>query len=147
MPLFARGYKVTTRAELERRIKDIEEKSKKAKADEGFDKAVESLYANIEFAATLNLISLEQEIECKKRIKKAVLEQESWVREHERKVTNDNIVNRKTISDERSARCMSMDEVRKKIEQEKANTGAQQCQNEQIHSAQPKSTDEEQRAK
>lgn len=80
MPLFDGGFKAKAKTELEREIREIEEKSKKAQAEEKnkdaqfiqeFYEASLILNSNLKFAKKLGLISKEQENEYKERLKKA----------------------------------------------------------------------------
>lgn len=76
MPLFERGYRAAAKTELEREIRKIEEKDRKAQKSKDFEKAATAFESNLTFAERLNLISAEQAANYTERMKKAILEHE-----------------------------------------------------------------------
>lgn len=143
MPLFERGYRAAARTELERDIRRIEEKDKKAQTKIGeaeFNKGVDTMYSNINFAERLNLISEEQARAYRERAEKATVEFNNMQKEE-----HDEIVDDFENPRERSERYMSMEDAQAQIAQERADANAQQSHNEQTHSETSKTVDDSER--
>lgn len=138
MPLFDRGYKVRAEAELERKVRELEESNKKEMDAKKFDEMIVALNSNLEFAERLNLISDEQEEAYKERIKRAETEFT-----YEREIEQQNNVE---TNSERSAMGMTMEETQAMIEQLRAERNAKQQQVEQERSQQSRD-DEGERVK
>lgn len=129
MPLFERGYKAAARTELERDIRRIEEKDKKAQTKEDFEEASAAVKSNLNFAERLNLISVEQANDYRDRVEKANQKFLESVAEN--------------IEDqEQQERYMSMQEAQSEIAREKTNTSDKQTQSEQAHSTPNKEEDD-----
>jgi hypothetical protein len=60
MPLFERGYKAAATAELERSVRELEERNKIAQTKADFMKDAASTESNLNFAERINLISTTQ---------------------------------------------------------------------------------------
>lgn len=142
MPLFERGYKAAATTELERRMREIEEKDKKAQTKEEFDASVSSMNSNLTFAERINLISAEQAQAYRERAKEATLQYEQMMRlEYEERT--DSFENPR----ERAKRYLGMDEVQAEIARERAAQAAErEAQQSQAQSHSMKTSDEPERA-
>lgn len=79
MPLFERGYRAAAKTELEREMRKIEEKDRKAQkaqAAKDLEAATAGLESNLTFAERLNLISAQQASAYRERIRKVTQERE-----------------------------------------------------------------------
>ena len=125
MPLFENGSKKAARTELERAIREIEEKNKRTLVEQELNRKIEALNSNINFAEKLNLIAADKADHYRQRLKQIVLEFE---RMQDRELEN--------LIDERY---ISMIEAQAKIEEEK-NT-----QREEDYSSSSKTMDDKER--
>ncbi len=115
MPLFERGYKAAASTELERDLRAIEEKDKKAQTKQEFDAAVQSVKSNLNFAERINLISVQQADALRERVKAAELDYQRMQR-----IEHNDMVDDFENPRERTQRYMTMDEVQAEISREKA---------------------------
>ena len=129
MPLLERGYKAAAATELERSIRDLEERDKEAqtKPDSVFMEDASKLKNNLDFARQLNLISREQAAVYRERVKKAILEFEHI----QRTETRDDMVDSFENPRERAARYQSMDSYTAQILRERAKANVDRQENEQ----------------
>ena len=74
MPLFERGYKAAATAELERSVRELEERNKTAQTKTDFMKDAASTESNLNFAERINLISTTQAEAYRERMLKAHLD-------------------------------------------------------------------------
>lgn len=119
MPLFERGYRAAASTELERDLREIEDKDKKAQTKQEFDLACQNFNSNLNFAERINLIGVQQADALRQRVNAALIEYEKMQRqEHDEKV--DDFENPR----ERSQRYMTMDEAQAEISREKAERNA-----------------------
>ena len=88
MPLFERGYKAAATAELERSVRELEERNKTAQTKTDFMKDAASTESNLNFAERINLISTTQAEAYRERMLKAHLDFERM----QRTETRDDIV-------------------------------------------------------
>lgn len=72
MPLLESGYRAAAKTELERNIRELEEKNRAAQSRTDVSDSASGVESNIMFAQRLNLISEKQALEMKKRIEAAV---------------------------------------------------------------------------
>ena len=80
MPLFERGYRASAQTELERKLREIEEKDKVAQTKADFTASVNSFESNLNFAERINLVSAQQAELMRERAKKATLDHERMYR-------------------------------------------------------------------
>ena len=113
MALFERGYQAAARAELDREVRELEDKDKVAQMLNP-EQAVASVTSNADFAERIGLISEASAMQLRERVKKAQLDYERFQRE-----TRD-IVNDYENPRERAARYQSMDKVLAQINAERA---------------------------
>lgn len=111
MPLFERNYRAAATAELERTLRELEERDKIAETKIDFDKEVFSFQSNLTFAERLNLITSVQSDIMRERVLKA----EQEYRHIQRTETRDDIVDDFENPRERAARYQSMDEYNAEI--------------------------------
>ena len=124
MPLFERGYRAAAKTELERDMREIEDRNKKAQTKTDFEQATTTMGSNINFAERLNLISAKEAAAYRKRLKEVTREMNRAERaEGEGKVRE---------SDMKADGYMTMDEYKVEIEKERAEDAAQQNQAEHI---------------
>lgn len=116
MPLFERGYKAAATAELERSVRDLEERDKTAQTKAAFMKDAASTESNLNFAERINLISVTQADAYRERMLKAQLDFERM----QRTETRDDIVDSFENPRERAARYQDMDSYNAQIAQERA---------------------------
>lgn len=129
MPLFERGYKAAATAELERSVRDLEERDKTAQTKAAFMKAAASTESNLNFAERINLISVIQADAYRERMLKAQLDFERM----QRTETRDDIVDSFENPRERAARYQDMDSYNAQIAQERAKANADKSGGEQSH--------------
>lgn len=141
MPIFERGFRTAAKTELERVVRQLEERNKKELAKKEFYKAVETLDANIVFAEKIELISGEEAEAYRERVEQANRE---YKRIHE--VENSFVADGYENPTERSQRCMDMEEAKREIAQQRLKE-AENYRNEQARSAQVHTSDEPERAK
>lgn len=110
MPLFERGYKASAQTELERKIREIEEKDKIAQTKADFTASLNSFESNLNFAERINLISAQQAEEMRERAKKATMNYEKMER-NEFDTRIDDFENPR----ERASRYMKMEEAQAEI--------------------------------
>lgn len=138
MPLFERGYyKKEARAELEKSVRELEEKAKKEQSAKDFNEKVLTLNSNLTFAVRINLISEALADEYRERIKKAAAERLCVQNAVERQ----EILKRQSNVTEHSVQGVNMAETQAIIEQLRAERNAKQAQ--QANSEQSRSSDEE----
>lgn len=110
MPLFERGYRASAQTELERKLREIEEKDKVAQTKADFTVSVNSFESNLNFAERINLVSAQQAELMRERAKKATLDHERMYRvEYGDRV--DDFENPR----ERASRYMKMEEAQAEI--------------------------------
>lgn len=113
MALFERGYQAAARSELDREVRELEDKDKVAQMLNP-EQAVASVTSNTDFAERIGLISEASAMQLRERVKKAQLDYERFQRE-----TRD-VVNDYENPRERAARYQSMDKVHAQINAERA---------------------------
>ena len=127
MPLFERGYRAAAKTELERDMREIEERNKTAQTKTDFEQATTTMGSNINFAERLNLISAKEAASYRKRLKEANQEMNRAERaEAEGKVRE---------SDMKADGYMTMDEYKLEIEKERAEDAAQKNQAERVQNS------------
>ncbi len=129
MPLFERGYKAAATAELERSVRELEERNKTAQTKTDFMKDAASTESNLNFAERINLISTTQAEAYRERMLKAHLDFERM----QRTETRDDIVDSFENPRERAARYQDMDSYNAQIAQERAKANADKSNGEQSH--------------
>ncbi len=129
MQLFERGYKAAATAELERSVRDLEERDKTAQTKATFMKDAASTESNLNFAERINLISVTQADAYRERMLKAQLDFERM----QRTETRDDIVDSFENPRERAARYQDMDSYNAQIAQERARANADKSGGEQSH--------------
>lgn len=129
MPLFERNYKAAATADLERSVRDLEERDKTAQTKPAFLKDAASVESNLNFAERLNLISVTQADAYRQRMLKAQLDFERM----QRAETRDDIVDDFENPRERAARYQDMDSYNAQIAQERARANADKGNDSQSH--------------
>lgn len=137
MPLFERGYKASAQTELERKIREIEEKDKIAQTKADFTASLNSFESNLNFAERINLISAQQAELMRERAKKATMNYEKMER-NEFDTRVDDFENPR----ERASRYMKMEEAQAEIS--KARSGNESSENK---SSMQRSNDDVERTK
>lgn len=121
MPVLVRTLKKTAKVELERAIREIEEKAKKAQSTESLKTAEAATRSNLEFAQRLNLISFEEGNDYRERIQRAgVVQQEQMITD--------------LRNQENSGKQIRANDVQAMIAKERATEAAKRKQAEQGHS-------------
>lgn len=120
MALFEKGYKAAAIAELERSVRDLEERDKTAQTKPAFEKDAADTQSNLNFAERLNLINAVQAEAFRQRIQKAQIDFEHM----QRTETRDDIVDSFENPRERAARYQDMDKYNAQIAAERANISA-----------------------
>lgn len=141
MPLLERGYRSAAKADLERSLRELEDKDKAAQLlhpDEQFT----SVGSNIDFAERIGLITEAAAQQLRDRCKQAQLDFARLQRTETLDVVNDFENHR-----ERAARYQRMDEVQAQIAKEKAEAAAQQGKDDLRSSAPSRSSENLERAK
>lgn len=124
MPLFERGYRAAAKTELERDMREIEDRDKKAQTKTDFEQATTTMGSNINFAERLNLISAKEAAAYRKRLKDVAQEVNRAERaESEGKVRE---------SDMKADGYMTMDEYKLEIEKDRAEDAAHKNQAERV---------------
>ena len=129
--LFERPYRAAAATELERSLREIEDRNKKAQTKDTFHEAASNMTSNVNFAEKLNLITAQQAEAYRERIKKAAAEYERMQRTESQEGRVDDFENPR----ERTDRYMSMEEAQAEIARERAAQNAQQAQSQQTQSA------------
>ena len=114
MAFFERGYKAAALTELERCVRDLEERDKVAEQKPKFDTDLNEVSTNLNFAERIELVSAVQAQALRDRLNKAHLEYARTVRE-----THD-IVNDYENPRERAARFQDMERYNSQIAKERA---------------------------
>ena len=127
MQLFERGYKAAATAELERSVRDLEERDKTAQTKATFMEDAANTESNLNFAERINLISVTQADAYRERMLKAQLDFERM----QRTETRDDIVDSFENPRERAARYQDMDSYNAQIAQERARANADKSGGEQ----------------
>ena len=112
------NYKSLAESELERDIRRLEERNKKAQTFKVFNMETSNASSNIDFAARIGLITGAQELNYQRRVA-ALREQQSEFERMERNETRD-IVNDTENPRERSARYRAMDDYNRQIAEERS---------------------------
>ena len=147
MPVFDRGYRNNSRKELERKLKELEEKKKaarSAKEQKEYEDAVLAVSASIAFAASVELITAAQAFAYTERIKQ--IESLDTVPKEVGEVAMGFVKNE-------SSEALSMKEYRAKIEenrrrekaQQAAEKAAEKSAQEQTGHSKPEDTEERQK--
>lgn len=116
MGLFERGYKAAATADLERSIRELEERNKIAMQKTNIAEETAEIRNNLNFAERLNLISAAQAEQYRERLE--------LLRELQRK-QNEKVVDSIENPRERAARYQSLDSYNSRISQERANVSAE----------------------
>lgn len=127
MQLSEREYKAAATTELERRIRDIENRDKTAQTKSELTKDSANVSSNVGFAQQLHLISDMQAEAYKERIKRAQLEFQNMQRTETRSDLVDGFEN----PGERSARYQNMDSYNAQILRERAKANEEKYRSEQ----------------
>ena len=125
MALFEKNYKAAAIAELERSVRDLEERDKTAQTKPAFEKDVADTQGNLNFAERLNLINAVQAEAFRQRVQKAQIEFERM----QRTETRDDIVDSFENPRERAARYQDMDKYNAQIAAERASASADRSAN------------------
>lgn len=116
MPLFERNYRAAATAELERTLRELEEKDKIAQTKVDFDKEASLFQSNLTFAERLNLVTSVQADAMRERVLKAEL----GYRHSQRTETRDDIVDDIENPLERAKRYQSMEKYNAEIAKARA---------------------------
>lgn len=125
MALFEKGYKAAAIAEIERSVRDLEERDKTAQTKPAFEKDAADTQSNLNFAERLNLINAVQAEAFRQRVQKAQIDFERM----QRTETRDDIVDSFENPRERAARYQDMDKYNAQIAAERANASADRSAN------------------
>lgn len=128
MPLFERDYKAAAVTELERRLRDIEDRNKAAQTRNEFIRDASNVDSNVDFAQQLNLISDMQAEAYKERVRKSRFEFEHMQRTETRADLVDGFENPR----ERSARYQGMDSYNAQILRERTKANEERYRSEQV---------------
>jgi len=123
MALFERNYKAAATAELERSVRDLEERDKTSETKPAFQKDASETQSNLNFSERLELVSATQADALRERVKKA----EQDFAKLQRTQTMD-VVNDFENPLERGRRYQSMENYNAEIAREKAKTATGQEQ-------------------
>ena len=129
MPLFDRGYRAAATAELERSIRELEERKKREKAKAEMDSDVAEVLSNLSFAERLNLISEAQARAYRRRVQQ-LREELEHVGEDETEI---NLADGYESSQERIMYYQSMDEYNSQIAQKRAEDNKSKNENAPNH--------------
>lgn len=122
MALFERKYRAAATTELERSIRDIEERDKIAQTKNGFSWETADVQCNLNFAERLGLISAAQAEAYRQRVLQAQLDFANMQRTETRGDMVDSFENPR----ERAARYQGMDAYNARIAAERADSAAAQ---------------------
>lgn len=136
MALLENGYKTAARTELERSIREIEERNKKAETIKKTDGTMQTVNNNIDFAQKLNLITEKQARLYRERIQASVN-----FRRFQR-MESEEIVDDFENPRERAERFMTMEDVQAEISREKSGQTISQEQERNYTVEQKNVTDE-----
>jgi len=125
MALFEKGYKAAAIAEIERSVRDLEERDKTAQTKPAFEKDAADTQSNLNFAERLNLINAVQAEAFRQRVQKAQIDFERM----QRTETRDDIVDSFENPRERAARYQDMDKYNAQIAAERASASADRSAN------------------
>ena len=131
MRLFERNYKAAATTELERSIRELEERNKISENKVHFQKDMLDVQSNVNFAERIHLISMMQANIYRNRLQKAHSNFEHLERTETMTVVNDFENPR-----ERSMRCQSIETYNAQIIQEKEKASIQQYGSHQRHAIQ-----------
>lgn len=135
MALFEKNYKAAAVTELERSVRDLEERDKTAETKPVFQKDMSEAQSNLNFAERLNLVSAVQADTYRERMKKAHQNFERLERNETRDIVND-LENPR----ERSARYQDMDMYHAQLAQERAKASVEKGDVGQNHTTVQKDT-------
>lgn len=127
MPLLERDYKAAAVTELERRLRNIEDRNKEAQTKGKFTTNTANIESNVDFAQRLHLISDMQAEAYKERVRNARLEFEHMQRTETRSDLVDSFENPR----ERAARYQGMDSYNAQILRERAKANEERYRSEQ----------------
>ena len=128
MALFEKNYKAAAVTDLERSVRDLEERDKTAETKPVFQKDMNEAQSNLNFAERLNLVSAVQADIYRERMQKAHQNFECLERNETMYIVND-LENPR----ERSARYQDMDIYHAQLAQERAKVSADKSDKEENH--------------
>ena len=139
MPIFAREYKSNAKTELERAIRELEEKKKKAREQREREKDAERVNASIDFAEKLLLISAAEAIAYHLRVEEALRELETALTTETQVVENSNTtpIASNAREDDKTAKQMTMAQAKQEIAKQQAIDAANKAQKEQENAEHP----------
>ena len=137
--LFERPYRAAATTELERSMRAIEDRNKKAQTRGSFDEQVAAMLSNLQFAQKLNLISEQQAAAYKERVEES---QKEYAR-IQRAEREENRARNPENPAGNSEKLMSMEEVQAQISRERANDSAQHSQSQPTQSTPSHAKDED----
>ena len=129
MALFERNYRAAATSELERSIRDLEERDKKAQTKPAFEKDVADIHSNLNFVERINLISATQAEAFRQRVLKAHLD----FKHMQRTETRDDIVDSFENPRERTKRYQDMESYNAQITQNRIKASTDSNDSEQSH--------------
>lgn len=129
MALFERNYRAAASAELERIIRELEDRDIKAQTKPDFDKNVADITSKLNFVERINLVSAKQAEAFRQRVLKAQLD----FRHMQKTETRDDIVDSFENPRERSKRYQDMDSYNAQIAQEKIKASTDRNDSGQSH--------------